>query len=731
MFATERLSAGIVDFPTLSPVRRASRKKRYMRVPLNRTLCATLFLAMAATAQAQFVAYFDHARGTNANGVGTHQYTLSYLANVSGSSGFFTNISDGVTTPVVLISTTNGAGAAISTGTSAGVPAAGTPAYATFNGFVYFGTTNASAIQVPSNSFQVYTFSNLNPNARYNLKGTAIRGNAPYTNRWTKVTIAGADSATPNHTANVLTTTQAPADLGPNDAAFNSGVNHLSSQGDMVGWDDILSGADGVFQIISTRYTGFVPNGGTSRDVTGVTSPYGYAISGIRLEEIPGAPEPIMITAGPTPASLTIDQGQTAQFQVTVTGTAPRYEWYREDGQAIQNAVSTNTSVLVLTNAQPTDTAIYHVRVTNLISSQVSGPAALTVNEDTTPPIIIATLGLSNGTNILISASERLDTAAPLDPGFFHVALSAGGGDLTIVRAVVTNGTNILITTSPRTANVDYSLIIDPSAFADINGNSTIGANIPFPVELILLSFDGTAWKYENSGIDMGDDWRNVPEFDDSAWADGISVFDVKRGTTPRATIAGFTVRTVLMLTNNASTNNIPTTYFRTHFTLPTDPDQVTRLRLRTLADDADVTYLNNGPELRRSTRYTGTPDIFEYCTGNISDATIEGPFTLPTTSLVAGENLIAASLHQDGATSSDSTFAYELTATINRFQTGPRLTITYNGANIQITWTNPSDKLYSATSANAPPGSWTLVGTGGSATVATSGVAKFFTLRQ
>jgi hypothetical protein len=149
------------------------------------------------------------------------------------------------------------------------------------------------------------------------------------------------------------------------------------------------------------------------------------------------------------------------------------------------------------------------------------------------------------------------------------------------------------------------------------------------------------------------------------------------------------------------------------------------------LVDDADVTYLNNGPQVHRNTRYTNVNDVFEYCTGNIGNAGIEGPFTLPTSSLVPGDNVIAASLHQDGATSSDLTFAYELTAVINRFSIRPRLTITYDGANVHITWTNPSDELYSATTVNAPPASWTRIGGGGSASVAAGGSAKFFSLRQ
>jgi hypothetical protein len=703
----------------------ATRKLRikHMRVPLIRFFAAALFLMIAAGTQAQFVAYFDHSRGA-----GTHANTLSFLVHTPASSGYLTNAADGVTTPVVLIATTNGA---MSVGTGSAEPAAGTPAYATFNGFVRFDDSPGSALQVGLNESVTYTFSNLNPNATYIFKGTAVRGGtgSNYTNRWTRISIVGADSFTANHTANAVTSAQAPADLQANEVAFNFGVNDLANQGDMAVWESISPGADGVFQIVNTRYAGAVPAPGS----TTLNNPnYGYAISGIQLEEIPGTPVEIMITAGPTPSSLTIEQGQTAQFQITVSGTSPRYQWYRDDGQPIQNAVSTNTSVLVLTNAQPTDTAVYRVRITNSISDVTSGPASLTVNPDETPPSLVAALGLVNGTNVLINFSERLDTTAPLNAAAFGVQLTAGGGALTIVSAVVANGTNILLTTSLRETNVNYSLSIDANAFADANGNSFAGANIPLPVELMLLAFDGTPWKYEISGNDLGDEWRTDHGFDDSTWSNGISVFDVKRA--PRTTIAGFTVRTFLVLTNATSpsgTNNIPTVYFRTHFNLPTDPEQVARLRLRTLVDDADVTYLNYGPELRRSTRYTNEVDRFEYCTGNASDAVIEGPFTLPPSSLVPGDNLIVASLHQDGETSSDLTFAYELIAVVNRFEMRPRLTITYDGTNVHIAWTNPADQLYSATSADAPAGSWTLVGGGGSATVAAGGPARFFTLRQ
>src|SRR5678815_542230 len=160
------------------------------------------------------------------------------------------------------------------------------------------------------------------------------------------------------------------------------------------------------------------------------------------------------------------------------------FQWFRDDGQPILHAVSTNTSVLVLTNAQPSDTAVYRVRVTNTVNSVTSDPASLTVNQDDIAPTLVAALGWADGTNILISFSEGMDTFVPTSA--FHVQLTGGGGALNIIRAAVTNGTNILIATdAPRTANTNYSLVIDANVIADMNGNSFAGANIPLPVEAV------------------------------------------------------------------------------------------------------------------------------------------------------------------------------------------------------------------------------------------------------
>src|SRR5262245_36729386 len=99
------------------------------RLPL-RALTVTALLTIAAAAQAQFVSFFDHARGT-----GTHQLTLSFSLQTSGTTGYFTNINTGLATPVTLTSTLSNIGNIVSFGTQAGVPAPGTPAYNVFDGF--------------------------------------------------------------------------------------------------------------------------------------------------------------------------------------------------------------------------------------------------------------------------------------------------------------------------------------------------------------------------------------------------------------------------------------------------------------------------------------------------------------------------------------------------------------------------------------------------------------------
>ena len=86
----------------------------------------------------------------------------------------------------------------------------------------------------------------------YNFAGTAIRG--AYDNRWTLVTITGADSAVP-----VLSPGNGIFQVSDTAIAINAGRNDLADQGVVAAWTNIDPGPDGDFSIISTHYTGVIP----------------------------------------------------------------------------------------------------------------------------------------------------------------------------------------------------------------------------------------------------------------------------------------------------------------------------------------------------------------------------------------------------------------------------------------------------------------------------------------
>ena len=208
----------------------------------------------------------------------------TFFADLSGSdsSGPLRDIESGLETQVLLSTSAVG----VNFGGNGAQPANGTDARDIFNGFVDFSAGDRKSIEISGNDAYQYTFENLDSGATYEFAGTAIRGNAGYTNRWTLVEIGGADSFLASHSSGdgVIT-----AGLQPNQVAIWTGNNSASGQGYVAQWVDIDPGDDGVFFVTSTQYTGNVPrsidSGGTA------DGNKGYGIAGIRLiENVPEGP---------------------------------------------------------------------------------------------------------------------------------------------------------------------------------------------------------------------------------------------------------------------------------------------------------------------------------------------------------------------------------------------------------------------------------------------------------
>jgi hypothetical protein len=429
---------------------------------------------------------------------------------------------------------------------------------------------------------------------------------------------------------------------------------------------------------------------------------------------------------------------------VVAVGTSLTYQWFHNGGP-ISGATSAS---LTFSNTTGADIGTYKVTVTGTCGSPIdSDTVSVTVNQD--PPTTTSAVVHCDRTTATVIFSQAMDITTAQQADAYTLFPLDGGDQQTATGAVLGLGStglsNVVTLTlgAPITAAKNYELVIGPNV-SDCAGNgiTPLGgdnqAHVPVKYELCLLSMTNTQWRIMTNGVDQGTDWRRDDQgFDDSGWPTGIGAFDGKTGTTAnRTTIGGVTVNTFLSLVDpNWTEGDIPAYYFRTHFDMPTALQEISSLQLITLSDDFDVAWLNNpandlpwhvSPGLPAGTNV----DQFYFGGGSAVGDASRTTFNVDPSQLKYGANFIAAKIFQSNMGSSDITFAYDLIATVNKFVVPVTLSIVLNGANVNVTWTDSSMNLYSATSVSGP---WTLVAgqAAGSATVAHTGTAKFFTLRN
>ena len=147
-----------------------------------------------------------------------------------------------------------------------------------------------------------------------------------------------------------------------------------------------------------------------------------------------------------------------------------------------------------------------------------------------------------------------------------------------------------------------------------------------------------------------------------------VRCFDGKN-TGPRTTIGGETVRTVLPLTNAADVR-VNTYYFRTHFTFTNANAARVDFAAQAMLDDGAVFYLN-GQEMAAVGVNSGA-GFNDFATVTVGDAAYAAT-TIPASSVVVGDNVMAVQLHQINATSSDVTFGLKMDAQVG--MRGPDMT--------------------------------------------------------
>ncbi|MFP4476886.1 MAG: hypothetical protein ACLFOY_15105 [Desulfatibacillaceae bacterium] len=179
-------------------------------------------------------------------------------------------------------------------------------------------------------------------------------------------------------------------------------------------------------------------------------------------------------------------------------------------------------------------------------------------------------------------------------------------------------------------------------------------ADMSFDMKLVGVKTEselvapGASWLVDNSGAAPADGWSYSTTFNDAAW-------------TSAAAPVGYTLGYLNLVASGgtAISTGSTTVYFRKEFSLTEQQiGLMNSVKLRVWRDDGVVVYLN-GRQILKNNLPTSFVDYDTTALSAITQFTktyLE--VTVPTTALVAGDNLLAAEVH--GASGSDADLLFD-----------------------------------------------------------------------
>ena len=172
-----------------------------------------------------------------------------------------------------------------------------------------------------------------------------------------------------------------------------------------------------------------------------------------------------------------------------------------------------------------------------------------------------------------------------------------------------------------------------------------------------LVPFQHSEWRFLDDQHPRSE-WI-TPAFADSEWETGPA--PLGRETSALAIPLATTGKSAPAFNYRRGRKNY---YFRTAFDFDGDPSR-TLLSLATYVDDGAIFYLN-GHEIFRHNVPEGELNEDTWARETITNASLEGPFPVPSSSLLVGTNTLAVITYQASVTSSDIVFDCELTASVS-----------------------------------------------------------------
>ncbi|MBK8001307.1 MAG: lamin tail domain-containing protein [Verrucomicrobia bacterium] len=173
---------------------------------------------------------------------------------------------------------------------------------------------------------------------------------------------------------------------------------------------------------------------------------------------------------------------------------------------------------------------------------------------------------------------------------------------------------------------------------------------VPATIAPTTNLFFTNLWRYEQSGTDLGTEWRE-PGYDDSAWPIGAGLFFVSTNN--------------LAAPKNTPLTLGPTTYYFRSELVYTGTPAILTLNARHIMDDGIVVYLNGREILRANMPLSGPIRYTNFANTPVSVAAIRTAVPVALTNLILGTNIIAAEVHQASVSGDDVVFGFELSGTI------------------------------------------------------------------
>jgi hypothetical protein len=264
-------------------------------------------------------------------------------------------------------------------------------------------------------------------------------------------------------------------------------------------------------------------------------------------------------------------------------------------------------------------------------------------------------------TNVLVVITNRGDvsetftntlrdiTATPIVIGTRSVT-NLGAGKSTNLVFGWNTATNAGFALGYHTLQASLTGVVGETNTA--NNTSQIQVAVAAGLTTNMLVAKTSLWKFLDKGLNISAAPWKTSDYYDGFWGFGAAPLGY----------ALPSIATTLDYGGNSS-NRYVTTYFRREFTLDFTPFTATG---RVLGTHGVVVYLN-GTELTRQNMPAGAVNYGTLASNTVTgaDATNYIGFTVPTSSLVRGRNLMTAELHLAAVTNSTAGFALELT-TVN-----------------------------------------------------------------